>query len=43
MADLLDAIPDGGSILFVGDPYQLPPVGHAPLRDSIAADAPTAN
>lgn len=36
MADLLDAIPDGGSILFCGDTFQLAPVGHgAPLRDMI--------
>lgn len=40
MADLLDAVPDGGQVLFVGDPYQLPPVGHgAPLRDLLAAGA----
>jgi len=41
MADLLDAVPNGGHILLIGDPYQLPPVGHgAPLRDLIAAGVP---
>jgi len=41
MADLLEAIPTGGQVLLVGDPYQLPPVGHgAPLRDLIAAGVP---
>lgn len=41
MADLLDAVPAGGHVLFVGDPYQLPPVGHgAPLRDLIDAGVP---
>ena len=38
MADLLDAIPTGGCVLLVGDPFQLPPVGAgAPLRDLLAA------
>lgn len=41
MADLLDAIPTGANVLFVGDPYQLPPVGHgAPLRDLVAGGVP---
>lgn len=38
MADLIEAIPSGGKLLLVGDPNQLPPVGHgAPLRDFVAA------
>jgi exodeoxyribonuclease V alpha subunit len=42
MADVLDACADGTHVLFVGDPYQLAPVGHgAPLRDIIAARVPT--
>jgi exodeoxyribonuclease V alpha subunit len=37
-AALFAAIPPGGNVLLLGDPYQLPPVGHgAPLRDLIAS------
>jgi exodeoxyribonuclease V alpha subunit len=37
MADLLQACAIGTHVLLVGDPYQLPPVGHgAPLRDLLA-------
>lgn len=38
LADTLDAMPDGSGVLFVGDAFQLPPVGHgAPLRDLLAS------
>lgn len=37
-AAMLEAIPTNGHLLLVGDPYQLPPVGHgAPLRDMLAS------
>lgn len=41
LADFLDAVPDGGNVLMIGDPFQLAPVGHgAPLRDLLAAGVP---
>lgn len=43
MGALLSALPPWCHVLLVGDPFQLPPVGHgAPLRDLIAAGVPTA-
>lgn len=40
LADLLEACGDGTHVLLIGDPHQLPPVGHgAPLRDLLASGA----
>lgn len=40
-ASLFRALKPGTHVLLVGDPYQLPPVGHgAPFRDLILADVP---
>jgi hypothetical protein len=40
-AALFAAVPRRANVLLVGDPYQLPPVGHgAPLRDLIDAGVP---
>jgi exodeoxyribonuclease V alpha subunit len=42
MAALLRACSPSTHILLIGDPYQLPPVGHgAPLRDLLAAGVPS--
>ncbi len=37
---LLESIPDGASLVFIGDPVQLPPVGPGQVfRDIIDSDA----
>jgi exodeoxyribonuclease V alpha subunit len=41
---LFAAIRPGAHVLLIGDPYQLPPVGHgAPLRDLLSSQVPNAN
>ncbi len=43
LASLLDAMPNDGHLLLVGDPYQLPPVGHgAPMRDLLGTNVAVA-
>ena len=39
MVDLLETVPDGTSIIFIGDVDQLPPVGPGqPFKDLIESD-----